>query len=277
MEYLSNKNLKLAAVILLFFILLFANTANVDFYFFNWLENGIYNLISPFLNVVENVISSINNYYVAFLKTGEIVDENERLREEVARLSTDNAMLEEAREQNERFRDLLSFRATVPGEPDIISAGVVGYSPATWQRMLTVNAGRNDGVKVSMPVIGYQGNLKGRVEKAGMNSSQVKLISDPEFQVGGRVARSDSRALGLVRGLPESDEEVIMENIRWDADIEKGDLIVTSAVSDNYPPGIPIGEVKRVEVGKQGLSQVAEVNLKGFQRTAEEAVIIREW
>lgn len=278
MEYLKKYNYKLVLAVILLIIVFYAvNIMDIDFYVFNWLENGIYNLLAPFFNFIEAGYSGINNFFAAFFHSQELIEENERLRERVAELSATNAMLEEVEKQNERLRELLAYNREISKNLEVITGRVVGYSPGSWQRRVMVNIGRNDGISVNMPVIGYEGNLIGRVEEAGMNSSQIILLDDPEFVVGGQISRESSRALGLIRGLPESNEKIIMENIPWDADIREGDKIITSGVSDNYPAGLPIGTVTEVNVGKQGLSQVAYVETFGGRRNLEEAVIIKKW
>ena len=70
-----------------------------------------------------------------------------------------------------------------------------------------------------------------------------------------------------------------MENISWntrseEGDIKEGDIIVTSGLSDNYPRGIPIGEVVSVETDNYGLSQKAEIKLFMKKKTIEEVLVI---
>ncbi len=278
MEKLKNYNYKLAlAIILLIFALIVVNVLEVDLYLFNWLENGIYNLLAPFFNFIESGVTLAEDTFASFFRSQELIEENEHLREQVAELSARNARLEEVQKQNERLRELLSYDQYTADSLEVITGGVIGYSPGSWQRKVMINIGRNDDVSANMPVIGYNGSLAGRVAEAGMNSSQIILLHDPEFVVGGQISREDSRALGLVRGLPDSDERVIMENIPWDADVEVGDRIITSGVSDNYPAGMPIGEVVEVEVSKQGLSQLAYVETYSGERSLEELVVVKEW
>lgn len=278
MEYLRKYNTKLVLAVILLIIIFYAvNIMDIDFYIFNWLENGVFNLLAPFFNVLESGYMGVNNFIASFFQSQELIEENERLREEVAELSATNSMLQEVEKQNQRLRELLAYDQQIHRELEVITGRVVGYSPGSWQRKIMVNVGRNDGVSVNMPVIGYEGNLIGRIGEAGMNSSQAILLNDPEFVVGGQVSRDDSRVLGLIKGLPESEGKVIMENIPWDADIREGDEIITSGVSDNYPVGLPIGKVVEVSVGKQGLSQVAHVETFGGERNLEEAVIVKSW
>ena len=44
-----------------------------------------------------------------------------------------------------------------------------------------------------------------------------------------------------------------------ESEVVKGDQIITSHLSDIYPPGIPIGTVEEVTTGKNGLTQYAYI------------------
>ncbi len=267
----------LILVLLLGFIFLSVGVFDIDLYLFNWLEDGIYNLLAPFFNIVEGTITGVDNFFTALFSAQELIEENQMLRNRVAELSAGSEMMEEIRKENERLRQMLNHRDNIPDNPEILTGSVVGYSPATWQRKVMINIGRNEGLENDMPAVDYNGYLLGRVKEAGMSSSRIIMLPDPEFVVGGQVASEDSRALGLVSGLPETDDRVVMENIPWDAEIAEGDRIVTSGVSDKYPPGLPIGEVKEVESDKHGLSQIAYIKIPNRQRSIEEIMIIEDW
>jgi rod shape-determining protein MreC len=92
--------------------------------------------------------------------------------------------------------------------------------------------------------------------------------------VGGIISRSDSREIGLVRGSGRRDKLSTMDNIAWNADIESGDIIYTSGLSNNFPSGIKIGEVQSVDADNYGLSQKAEVMLFINTVTIEEVMVI---
>ena len=117
----------------------------------------------------------------------------------------------------------------------------------------------------------------GRVDYVGSSSSQVSLIYDPEFVVGGIVQRNESRTIGIVKGQLNNNKMNIMEKISWDADIQKGDIIVTSGFSNNYPKGLPIGKVQEINPDNYGLSQSADIKLFSTINTIEEVLIITDF
>ena len=177
--------------------------------------------------------------------------------------------------ENKRLRELLDFKEKV--EYEMIGAEVTGNSPSVFEQIITINRGRKDGLEERMPVITYNGFLVGRIDYVGSSSAQVRLITDNQFVVGGVVARSDSREIGLVRGSGRRDQNNTMDNIAWDADVEIGDVILTSGLSNNFPEGLKIGQIKSIEPDNYGLSQKAEVELDIQSITIEEVMVIKNF
>ncbi len=277
MYKITKKKIGISSIIiLLVLMILLVNVFDFDFYLFRWLENGIYNLLAFFISTVESLASSVENIYSSFFRSRELIQENYRLRQELSELMIYNISLKEIEEENQRLRELTNLEEDLLANPTVVGARRVGLAPASWEKSLLVSAGSNDDVSERMPVVSYGGNLLGVVINAGVSSSQVKLVTDPEFVAGARVAREDSRALGIIRGQPGS-SNLLLERIAWDADIEPGDEIVTSGISGDFPRGLPIGVVISVEPASYGLSQTAEVSFNLESRTIEEVLIITDF
>jgi len=273
----TKKKIGLSSIIiLLVLMILFVNVFDFDFYLFRWLENGVYNLLAVFIGTVEGITSSVENIYSSFFRSRELIQENHRLRQELSELVIYSISLREIEEENQRLRELLNLKEDLLANPAVVGARRIGMAPASWEKSLMVSAGSNDGVEERMPVVSYGGNLLGMVVNAGVSSSQVKLVTDPEFVAGARVAREDSRALGIIRGQPGS-SNLLLERIAWDADIEPEDEIVSSGISGDFPRGLPIGVVINVEPASYGLSQSAEVSFNLDSRTIEEVLIITDF
>src|SRR6056297_3908343 len=245
---------------------------NINISYFQYIESGIYNLISPIIEFFSGIYYETVSYWHGLLNVDEVMEKNKRLERELASLKLQNLMLKGFQRENERLRKLLSFKKHVSFET--LGSTVIGFSPSLWENKLIINRGSNDGVRKKMPVISYNGALVGRIDYVGSSSSHVSLIYDPEFIVGGIVQRSESRAIGMVNGKLNNEEVNIMDKISWSADIKKGDIIVTSGFSNNYPKGLPIGRVESVFSDNYGLSQGAEIKLFSSINTIEEVLII---
>lgn len=272
-----NRNTLIAAalVILLVLIFSFIYFSSLNLPFVNWLSDIIYNTITPILNIIHHLIENIKNFFTTLFSIDEIYKEIEELRQKNNVLERQILFLENINRENKRLRELLIFKEKV--DYQMIGAEVIANSPSIWEKTITINRGSRDGLEERMPVITYQGFLVGRVENLGSSSAQVRLITDQDFVVGGIIARTESREIGLVRGSGRDDRANIMDNIAWDADIKKGDVILTSGLSNNFPAGLKIGEVAEVETDNYGLSQKAAINLFINNLTLEEVLIIKNF
>lgn len=267
-------------VVLGIFLLLIIGVGVMNFFglnlpYLSFLEKGIYNTFSPIIQWVDNSVDQINNYFVRLAKTDEIIAENKNLKKKIAGLRVENLSLQKYKRQNERLRELLNFNELVSYKTE--GAEVIGFGPSNWQKKILIGKGKKDGFKQGMPVITYNGTLVGQIDYIGINSAQVKLVSDPNFVVAGIVRREESRSVGLVKGKLKKDDVDIMDNISWEADIKKGDLILTSGLSNTFPKGLPIGKVLKVESDNYGVSQKADIDLFFNLKTVEEVLVITDF
>jgi len=272
-----NRNILITAavVILIILVLSFIYFTDIDLPIFNWLSDLIYNLISPIVNAVHHLIENLKNFFITLFSIDEINEEIQDLRQRNSVLERQILFLENINRENERLRDLLNFKEKV--DYQMVGAEVIANAPSIWEKTITINRGSRDGLEARMPVISYEGYLVGRIENVGSSSAQVRLITDHNFVVGGIIARTDSREIGLVKGSGRDDRANVMDSIAWDADIETGDVVLTSGLSNNFPPGLKIGEVAEVATDNYGLSQKADIDLFIHQITLEEVMIIKNF
>jgi rod shape-determining protein MreC len=169
------------------------------------------------------------------------ISQTERLTN--ARIAELQARLKEVETQNQQLRKLINYPKIAQSKG--VVTPVIGRSADNWWQQLTVGRGEKDGIQVGDTVMA-PGGLVGRVVATSGGSSRVLLISDRSSKVGSAVGRS--RSMGFVRG--EGGDRVVMEFFDKVPDVRPGDPIVTSAVSQLFPPGIPIGRVKSVNLQK---------------------------
>lgn len=273
----TNRNILIAVVVIILLILTFSFIYFIDFNlpFVDWLSDIIYNIITPILNVIHHLVENVKDFFRTLFSIDEVNTEIKNLRQENSVLERQILFLENINRENKRLRELLNFQEKV--DYQLLGAEVIANSPSIWEKTITINRGSSDGLETRMPVVTYQGYLVGRIENLGSSSAQVRLITDQNFVVGGIIARTDSREIGLVRGSGRDDQANIMDNIAWDANIQNGDVVLTSGLSNNFPAGLKIGEVAAVETDNYGLSQKAAVNLFINNITLEEVLVIKNF
>lgn len=169
------------------------------------------------------------------------ITQEERL--ENARVLELQQRLTELESQNQKLQELLGYVGSSPQEG--IVAPVIGRSADHWWQQVTLGRGSQEGIQEGYIVTG-PGGLVGRVIQVTPNTSRVLLVSDPSSRVGVTVSRS--RHMGYMRG--QTGNRVVMEFFDKVPDVRRGDVVSTSAFSQLFPPGLPVGRVESVNLDK---------------------------
>lgn len=183
---------------------------------------------SPF-NALGNVFSNLTASQETL---SDLKAQNEELTAQVAELS-------EAQETASRLESLLGLQSTYNLEST--AARIIGESSDAWSRTVTIDKGSADGFAINMPVCNSAGVI-GQIIEVSANTSTVRLITDENSGVSAMV--QSTRAQGILQGQP--DGTLRLEYVTTDADVQEGDIIVTSGIGGVYPKGLPLGTVSTV-------------------------------
>ena len=116
-----------------------------------------------------------------------MLKQNEQLRRTNQELQLRAMQGDIALRENEQLRQLVGWqRQTQWG---LKLASVIARDPANWWRIIQLDVGSRDGVRVDMPVLTGAG-LVGRVSAVTLTTSQVVLIGSPECKVAALVTVS---------------------------------------------------------------------------------------
>ena len=227
-------------------------------------------LRSPFLSTVKNpliVFTMFRRELGAYLFYHRNYVQKERLEKEVDFLKTKLNAQEEQELENARLKELLSLKTKSAFK--VISARVIARSPDSWSSAVTIDKGKDSGIRVGMGVITYLG-LAGRVVEVSASTSKILLINDPSLGVSAIVERS--RQEGLVSGT--LGVNLIMRYFPEGSDIKIDDNIVTSGLNEVYPKAIIIGRV--IDIGKEfsGLRSYAIIKPAVNLASLEEVLIV---
>ena len=144
----------------------------------NWFENAVGAVLTPVQGFAARASNSIADFFRGVFNTTDADKENAKLKSELALYNKMQLELEELKKENERLRGLLEYSGSF-GECSGVAASVTGRSTDIYFRVFTVNAGRNQGIDVDMPVICADG-LVGRVTEVGATWSKVTAVIDAE-------------------------------------------------------------------------------------------------
>ncbi|WP_338115820.1 rod shape-determining protein MreC [Thiocystis violacea] len=170
----------------------------------------------------------------------DLRDRNSGLHRENLLLKARLQQFEALEAENARLRDLLGSSLDL-GERVLI-AEIMAVELAPYRQQVMVNKGTHSGVFVGQPVLDANA-VMGQVIRADPFSSVVLLITDADHALPVEVNRNGLRTIAAGTGLSE-DLELLY--IPKNADIQVGDLLVTSGMDGRFPAGYPVARVKTV-------------------------------
>ncbi|MDD4171410.1 MAG: rod shape-determining protein MreC [Syntrophomonas sp.] len=189
-------------------------------------------------------------------------------------LSLENMQLRENKAEVERLRGLLGYKEAHEDQYLLEAARVIARSPNNWYKTLTLDKGADFGIAVNMPVINPDG-LVGKVISVSSNSAQVLLITDREMAVGA-ILQETRENRGIVEGIGNNGE-LRMINIPYYSLVRDGERVVSSGLSEIYPPGIQIGLIKDIQKEASGLVLYATVEPFVDFDQLEEILVIKSF
>ena len=193
----------------------------------------------------------------------------QRLKIEYSILKERLIGLDEVIKENNRLAKLLDFKRGLIFSS--VAANVVGRDPGNWNSMIVIDRGKEDGVDVGMPVVSALG-VVGKIAEAGADRSKVVLLTDPSFSVASLVKRS--REVGLVSGTLQGMSQ--MRYLSGNADVQAGDLVITSKLSSSFPEGLLIGQVVDVHVDKNSLTVHCMIKPAASLSQLEEVLVVKK-
>ena len=178
---------------------------------------------------------------------------NVELQNKVSGLETQLIQMQAQLQELQVLSSLLDFARSNP-ESQYVAASVIGRDPVPFLRFIQIDRGSDDGLRHGMPVVTQQG-LVGRIDAVTAGAARVQLITDSNAAVNVRLESSGVEAIlvGSVTG------EVSLQMVPQNVTLKPGELILTSGLGGNYPPGIVIGQVITVRKRENDLFQTASI------------------
>lgn len=271
MRFINKKTVILVVAVITVFLLAGSAARSKD-RFPLW-ERIVTSAMAPIESVVSRVGFSFRQIGSSVGQLLTVYRDNQALRAEIEELRKSNLNATEILAENERLRTMLDYKTKAP-QFDFVTAKVIARDPGTWTSTIVINKGSADGINKDMVVVTPQG-LVGDVTSVYTNSAKVQLILDQRSAVGVLVQRPESRVAGIVEGNGANPLAPRMVNIARDADIIKGDQIITSGFGGIYPKGLLVGQVVDVVNEEGGLLKYAVLKpAVDFDRLEEVLVII---
>jgi rod shape-determining protein MreC len=205
---------------------------------------------APIQAAADRVVSPVAGVFSTIRDFGDLKSENERLRRQLDEARADAIRGADADRERQGLLQLQGIDYT--GGLDSVPARVISTAPTNFQLTITIDRGSDAKVEVGMPVVTAAG-LVGRVTEVSKLRSTVLLITDPQSNVGVRLANSGEQ--GVARG-GGSRNPLPLELITTEVPVEVGEPVVTSGLERGlFPPQIPVGQVRSASAAPGALQK----------------------
>ena len=172
----------------------------------------------------------------------ELQEDNASLRTQQLMLNTQLQKLEALEAENRRLRALLDSSFQV-GERPMLIAALLSVDMDPYRHQIVINKGNLDHLFEGQPLLDSQG-VMGQLIHVGPLTATAMLITDPSHAIPVQINRTGLRTIALGTGTIDRLE---LPHIPTNADVQVGDLLISSGLGGRFPPGYPVAEVISVE------------------------------
>jgi rod shape-determining protein MreC len=191
---------------------------------------------APVLETLAAPASAFQQWSEGVWSLFDLYGENQRLREENARLLAAQSQLADMQRKVQRYEELLKVPAEA--ESTAVAARVIADATGPFVHTVLVSAGREQGIAKGQAVADERG-LLGRVVTAGNRSARVLLLTDLNSRIPVMIEGANLRAIlvGDNTGQP------VLEYLPPGSRITVGARVVTTPDGGVFPPGVPVGKI----------------------------------
>lgn len=142
--------------------------------------------------------------------------------------------------ENRRIRELLDASAKLADQ--VAVADIIAANQDPYRQQITLNKGERDGVYRGQAIVDASGVL-GQIVQVHPTTAVGLLVSDPDHGIPVEINRTGLQAIALGQG---SGQGLRLSFLPANADVAKGDLVVSSSLGGRFPAGFPVGRVESI-------------------------------
>jgi len=224
--------------------------------------------VTPFEKAVVHTQQWAHDKWTGYLYLRDVRRENKQLHADLEHMKLEQIRLSEDANMARRIQTLLAFKEQYIDRT--VAAQVIGTSGSEQSRVLYIDKGSDDGVKVDMAVITPTG-IVGKIVQVSSTWAQVLPINDQLSGVGAGL--KDSRLQGILKGAPNG--TTMLQYIMSDEPVKPGEPVITSGGDRIFPKGLPVGTVASVEPGKDLFLNIRVIPSARLDRLEEVLVVTK--
>jgi rod shape-determining protein MreC len=233
------------------------------------LETVLFSAFSGVQRGTAGGLGGVRNIWTNYVALRGVRQENDALKKELNEL---RVRLQEEHAQAQRsakLQQLLDLRTTA--QLPTLAAEVIGGDASPGLHTITIDKGKDDGVRGDLAVISPQGVVGRVLDPVASHAARVQLLVSRNAGAGVMIERS--RAGGVIVGGGQN-PPLELEYVSSLADVKVGDMVVTAGTDGIYPKGFPVGRVESVERGAGMYRRIGVRPVVDFSSIEEVLVVL---
>ncbi|QJC37146.1 rod shape-determining protein MreC [Enterobacteriaceae endosymbiont of Donacia thalassina] len=246
MKLIFNKKpifkLRIIITIIISFVIIIT-----DIYSNYFLELRYYinNKISPIYFVLNKPFSIWENTLNYFIEYNSLKKNNKYLFNKILKQNIELYNLQKIKHDNNNLRNILQL--PILKKRKIILAEIIPMLFPINKDLIFINKGLKDNIVPGTIVLNDKG-IVGQVIISKKKSSQVLLICNKKISLPVQIKNSDTKFIINGNGCTKNLQS---EYISTDININKGDILITSGLDEQYPIGYPVGIITNIFFDKK--------------------------
>jgi rod shape-determining protein MreC len=194
---------------------------------------------------VEQILMLPRDAFLWVARYGSVISDVVDRRSVLEQREAENAdrllKLEALQAENQSLRALLDLRPSMRSKT--VVAQISHETRDAFSNRVVIDRGSQHGVATGHPVINAMG-VVGQVVRVSPITSEVSLVTDSSIMIPISLPRSGLRTVASGAG---DGQQVDLKYLNINAEVEVGDVIMTSGLDGLYPSGLPVARISRVE------------------------------
>lgn len=213
---------------------------DLRFHYMETVRKGLTVLTYPMQIVASTPAEWVHRTLDYFSSLSQLQQENQALRNRSLNDAKRLVRQEALETENKQIRELLGMRERTGVRG--IAAEVLYTSRDPFARRVILDRGERDGIEPGLAVIDGEGVI-GQITRIFPLQAEATLLTDKDQALSVKVVRNGLRAVmfGAGNGMLE------LRYLAANADVDPGDVIVTSGLDGVYLPDLPVAKVVRID------------------------------
>lgn len=203
---------------------------------------------AKFLGIANEMTGRINSQYNKVEDYFTLNEENRRihrLNDSLLNLLPKN--FEKRDSSVQMVKDSIPYDTTGRYRRFLLRPATVVYNTVNSQKnYIQINRGASQGIRDNMAVVASDGSAVGIVVNVSPNFSQIMSLLHVQNSVSASIKKSGD--FGTIEWDGKDPRFLILKRIPKTVEIKKGDTVLTSSVSYNFPPGYMVGTIAEVKL-----------------------------